>query len=136
MSDIISVFIDKSRLATPDLAGFKAYLQANETIVQYVLATPEEIAIPADEVEAYRELLMNEPTNLLYNSTGAQMKLLYAADTKTYVGSHGGGGGGSINPEDLAPYAKKKDVEAAIGDIETALDEIIALQEALIGGDA
>lgn len=136
MSDIISVFIDKSRLTTPDLAGFKAYLQANETIVQYVLAAPEEIAIPADEVEAYRELLMNEPTSLLYNSTGAQMKLLYAADTKTYVESHGGGGGGSINPEDLAPYAKKEDVEAAIGDIETALDEIITLQEALIGGDA
>ena len=42
------------------------------------------------------------------------------------------GGGGSV---DLSEYAKTQYVDEKIGDIETALDEIIALQEMYIGGD-
>lgn len=46
-----------------------------------------------------------------------------------------GGGGGTINPEDLIDYAKKEYVDERVGDIESALDSIIVIQEALIGGD-
>jgi hypothetical protein len=36
---------------------------------------------------------------------------------------------------EFTKYAKKTDVTEQLGDIETALDSIIAIQENLIGGD-
>ena len=43
----------------------------------------------------------------------------------------GGGGGGSV---DLSNYYTKDEIDNQIGDIETALDNIIAIQNSLIGG--
>lgn len=40
-------------------------------------------------------------------------------------------GGGSV---DLSNYYTKTEIDTQIGDIETALDSIIAIQETLIGG--
>lgn len=51
---IIHVFINKSRLATADVAGFKAWLTANPVTVIYQLATPVEIPIDVEgSLECY-----------------------------------------------------------------------------------
>ena len=42
------------------------------------------------------------------------------------------GGGGDV---DLSNYYTKEEINTQIGDIETALDAIIAIQNELIGGD-
>ncbi|MGL6184711.1 MAG: BppU family phage baseplate upper protein [Clostridium chrysemydis] len=40
ISDFLHFRIDKSKLSTPDIAGFKAWLKANPTTIVYQLATP------------------------------------------------------------------------------------------------
>lgn len=55
VSDTVSVFIDKSRLATADVAGFTTWLQENDVNIVYVLATPVESALPAaDQIALHR----------------------------------------------------------------------------------
>lgn len=49
----ISIFIKKSRLATPDIEGFKKWLQEHPTTVRYQLAAPQEIPLTDEEFEAY-----------------------------------------------------------------------------------
>ena len=84
-SDIISIFIDGSRLASRDIAGFKAYLLENETVVQYALATPIETPLSETEIAAYRAMHSNYPNTTVLNDAGAHMVVKYAADTKLYI---------------------------------------------------
>lgn len=44
-------------------------------------------------------------------------------------------GGGSGGGADLSDYYTKDDVDGLVGDIESALDEIIALQDSIVGGE-
>ena len=69
-----------------------AYLDENETIVQYALADPIETKLTDKEIAA---LHTNKLITTIYNDAGAYMDAAYVADTKTYVGRNGGGGGGS-----------------------------------------
>lgn len=46
----IRIRIFKSRLTTPDVSGFKAWLQANPTKVYYELATPSEVGVNINSV--------------------------------------------------------------------------------------
>ena len=85
MSDIISIFINKSRLATADLAGLKVYLERNATAVQYALATPVETPLTDVELQAFLAMHSNKPTTTVLNDAGAHMVLEYAADPKTYI---------------------------------------------------
>lgn len=96
--------------------------------IMYILAEPIETPLSVEEITAYKALHTNCPNTTILNSVGANMLVKYNADTKAYVGTHGGGGGGTINPDDLKDYVTKTEFE-------TALDEIISIQEALIGGD-
>ncbi len=51
-SNYYSVRVLKSKLSTPDVAGFKALLSANPVTVQYQLATPKEIYYPTKAIMA------------------------------------------------------------------------------------
>ena len=75
--DRVSVLIDKSRLSTPDFAGFKEFLENNETIIQVVLATPNEVALTETELNAYRHLMTNKGNTTILNSDGADMEISY-----------------------------------------------------------
>jgi hypothetical protein len=51
----------------------------------YILETPVETALTAEEIEAYKVLRTNYPNTTIINNVGAYMELSYNADTKTYV---------------------------------------------------
>ena len=84
-SDFISVFIDKRRLASADLKGFKAYLENNEIIVQCIITNPIETPLSETELAAYRALHTNKPNTTILNDSGAYMSVDYTADTKLYI---------------------------------------------------
>lgn len=84
-SDIITVFIDKTRLSTPDLIGFEEYLLTNDIIASYVLANPIETPLTAEEIVAFKAMYTNSPNTTVINNAGAVMELKYNADTKTYL---------------------------------------------------
>jgi hypothetical protein len=69
--------------------AFKAWLAeqyANGTpfTLHYQLATPIETPLSAEEMEQYASLHTNKPNTTVYNDAGADMKLEYVADTKTF----------------------------------------------------
>lgn len=68
-----------------------AYLDENETIVQYALATPVETPLTDAEKNAYAALHSNKPNTTIYNDAGAYMAAEYVADTKIYIDQHTGG---------------------------------------------
>ena len=53
--------------------------------VQYILPTPVEEPIPANELAAYKELHTNKPSTTIRNDAGAHMFVEYGADTKAYI---------------------------------------------------
>ena len=53
--------------------------------VMYVLATPIETVLTAEEIEAFKQLYTNFPNTTILNDTGATMELTYNADTTTYL---------------------------------------------------
>ena len=50
----------------------------------YVLSEPIETPLSAEELAAYAALHTNKPNTTVYNDAGADMKLEYVADTKTF----------------------------------------------------
>ena len=54
-------------------------------IIAYILATPIETALTAEEIEAFKELKTNYPNTTVLNDSGAMMKLKYNADTETWI---------------------------------------------------
>lgn len=85
VNDVISVFIDKTRLATPDLAGFEEWLNANPTIVHCVLDKPIEIPLSAEELAAFRAIRSNYPNTTVLNDSNVKMEFKYNADTQLYI---------------------------------------------------
>lgn len=51
----------------------------------YVLETPVETPLTAEDIEAYKALHTNYPNTTVMNDAGAWMELTYNADTKTYI---------------------------------------------------
>lgn len=101
-----SVVITDSRFTSKEEGT--SIISAETPTIMYMLAEPIEILLTDEEIAAYREVLMSYPITTLYNSANATMKLEYAKDTKTYLEN----------------------------EFESTLDEILAIQEVLIGGDA
>jgi hypothetical protein len=62
-----------------------AWLPENPVSICYVLATPIEIPLTAEELETFKALKTNYPNTTVLNDVGAYMELSYNADTKTYV---------------------------------------------------
>lgn len=69
----------------PDMTSFKAHLADVPCEVVYVLATPIETALTADEITAFQALRSHKLTTTVLNDAGAGMQLEYVADTKTYI---------------------------------------------------
>lgn len=85
MSDVLSVFIDKSRLSSPDVTGFVNYLTSNDVIVTYALNAPIETTLSDEEILAFKSLTTNYPFTTMFNNQRCHTKLTYAADTKLYI---------------------------------------------------
>lgn len=74
------------------------------------------------------------PTMTLFTDTkGAVIDIDYNKDINKAIGSGGGTGGGSV---DLSNYYTKAEIDTKIGDIDSLLDDIIAIQTSLIGGES
>ena len=99
--------------------------QARDVVAQLLLMLESEKDASINEIQNKAdEVLASIPAD--YVALDAAVKK-NTADIE-YLKENGGGGGGTINPEDLIDYVLKTEFEAA-------LDEIIEIQEALIGGD-
>ena len=67
------------------LDEWKAWLDANDVWLAYVLATPIETPLSAEEIAAFKALKTHYPTTTIYNDESARMVVKYAADTKNYI---------------------------------------------------
>lgn len=63
----------------------QTWLKSNPITFQYILQTPIETPLTAEELEAFKALKTNYPNTTVLNDAGACMELSYNADTKTYV---------------------------------------------------
>lgn len=61
------------------------YEAGTPVTVSYILATPVETPLSAEELAQYAALHTNKPNTTVFNDSGAEMKLSYVADTKTYI---------------------------------------------------
>ena len=151
-------FVPKSEF--PDVDTWTNYVveQANAgtpITTYYILNEPIETPLSAEELAAFKDLHTNYPNTTVLNDAGATMELAYNADTQMYIDNLPG-----ASDEDIAnaveSYLEENPIEAvdldttlsksgqaadakavgdAIGNIETALDGILAIQNELIGGD-
>ena len=97
------------------------------------IESTDDFNILEKSIAEVQELLRFADTKLDKPTTdGTSGQVLTLADDGSTEWTTPSGGGGSV---DLSEYAKIKYVDDKIGDIETALEEIIALQERYIGGD-
>lgn len=83
-----SIYVSIEGIETAD--DLMAYLDENETIVQYALAKPVETVLTDKELDAYAALRTYKPNTTIYNDTGAYMVAEYVADTKTYIDNKSG----------------------------------------------
>ena len=60
-------------------------LSAKPITVMYALTAPIETALSAEELASFAALHTVKPNTTVYNDSGAEMKLSYVADTKTYI---------------------------------------------------
>lgn len=65
------------------LEDFRAAMPDLEVI--WLLETPIETDLPAEEIAAYKALRTYGPTTVVSNDAGAGMEVTYVADTKTYI---------------------------------------------------
>lgn len=72
---------------SPEWKAYLAALYAAGTPlkVMYILATPIETPVSAEEMAQYAALHTNRPNTTVYNDSGAGMAMAYVADTKTYI---------------------------------------------------
>lgn len=87
VSSTVSVFISKTRLASPDESGFKSYLQSNDTYICYVLATPVETPLDAETIAAYKTLHTYSPSTTILNDGGVWMHVKYSGYNNSFINS-------------------------------------------------
>lgn len=68
-----------------DMSTWRAWLSNNPTTLVYLLATPIETPLTADELAAFQALKTNYPNTTVLNDSGVWMSLRYNADTKTWI---------------------------------------------------
>ena len=61
------------------------YAAGTPVTIKYILATPIETPLSAEEIAAFKALHSNKPNTTVYNDSGAHMAVEYIADTKTYI---------------------------------------------------
>ena len=67
------------------LNAWKTHLQSKPLQLVYILSTPIETPLTAEEIAAFKALRTNYPNTTILNDAGAWMSVKYNADTKTYV---------------------------------------------------
>ena len=67
------------------LTEWIADVSANPITVRYILATPIETPLTAEQLLAYAALHTNYPTTTIVNDSGAGMSVSYVASTKNYI---------------------------------------------------
>lgn len=82
----IFVHIDKTRLATEDIAGFKAWLTENPICLEYELAEEEIVEYAEEQQEAWNKIeelvTYKNVTNI---SSNANLKIKYVKDLETVI---------------------------------------------------
>lgn len=64
---------------------WKTFLSANNLVTYYVLETPIETDLTADELKAYENLQTFYPVTNVSNNANCGMSITYVADTKNYI---------------------------------------------------
>ena len=72
-------------MAEDTIDACKAALANYPLIVSYILATPIETPLTAEEIAAFKALRTNYSNTTILNDAGAWMSVKYNADTKSYV---------------------------------------------------
>lgn len=67
------------------LEAWQAWLAENPLTLTYILATPIETPLTAEEITAFKALRTNYPNTTILNDAGAWMSVKYNADTKSYI---------------------------------------------------
>lgn len=67
------------------LNAWKTHLQSKPLQLVYILSTPIETPLTAEEIAAFKALRTNYPNTTILNDAGAWMSVKYNADTKSYV---------------------------------------------------
>lgn len=78
------------RFCLDELSGYtvdqvRIWLTENPLTFTYVLSTPIETPLTAEEIVAFKALRTNYPNTTILNDAGAWMSVKYNADTKNYV---------------------------------------------------
>ena len=85
MNQQIWVFVPIDELEERTTEGVLAWLVEKGAKFQYILATPIEIELSAEEKAAFAALYTYKPGTFIYNDVDAYMAAEYVADTKTYI---------------------------------------------------
>ncbi len=72
-------------LECESVAEWKDLLSSRPIEIRYILATPIETPLTADELAAFSALTTNNPNTTVLNDSGVHMKLRYNADTETWI---------------------------------------------------
>ncbi len=91
-----NVVIDVDKTLAADYNAWVAYVADNPFTVQYVLATPIETPISAEEMAAYAALHTNKPNTTVYNDAGAWMEMKYYTSNAAVPVNIGGGASGKV----------------------------------------
>ena len=80
-----TVAFDIDKTIAGNMEQWEAFAAQNPLTIQYVLATPQETALPAGTVAAFAGLHTYKTNTTITNDGGADMAVSYVADTKTYI---------------------------------------------------
>jgi hypothetical protein len=80
-----TVVIDVDVTKWPDIDAWRAWAADNPLTFKYILETPVETDLTAEEIAAYAALRTNKPNTTVFNDAGAHMQVEYVADTKIYT---------------------------------------------------
>ena len=83
----IYVFLAKSRASTPDLEGFKGWIDQNQPVIYYILQNPIENDLSPEQITAYAALTTYKPNTTITTDSdpAAGIGVDYIADTKAYI---------------------------------------------------
>lgn len=102
---------DNNYTNTDDFKAMLAEQYTNGTplTIQYIIGSPIETDLTADEITAYQALHSNYPTTTVMNDCDAHMEVEYVADTSNYI------------TQNYVPLSKYNELEERILSLETAI---------------
>ena len=78
-----NIYLRYDAMSSPE--AMAEYLAGNPVVYLYVMKTPIETPLSADELSAFAALHTNYPNTTVSNDAGAGMEMKYVADTKLYI---------------------------------------------------